>query len=263
MKKTILVPGYTYRNGSDIAGFGVGINYLNFLHKFGKVRILTPDDEFVKGDLLFLPGGMDTASSNYGETPSFSLGHQDAHKEWFMKERLPHYIGKIPIFGVCLGMQQLAVTFGSTLEQHLMWHKDSDSRWSPAHYVFQDSAFQNGIIKKSVKEEIKEKKYTNLGFKVNSHHHQCVYDTHLSDPLQPLLFAEQNEWDMHFLNQVANHNSRIVEAFVHKELPIVGVQWHPEELYDRFSVQAMYDLLTTGNISDLKREYEQNNTITT
>lgn len=263
MKKTILIPGYTYRNGSDIAGFGVGINYLNFLHKFGKVRILTQDDDIVQGDMLFLPGGMDTASSNYGATPSFSLGHQDAHKEWFMKERLPYYIGKIPIFAVCLGMQQLATVFNSVLEQHLMWHESSEKRWATAHYVFKDTAFVDGIIKKEIREEIKEKKRTSLGFKVNSHHHQCVYDTHLGNDLQPLLFAEQNEWDYHFLNQLVHHNSRIVEAFVHKQLPIVGVQWHPEELYDKFSVSAIYNLLKTGDLSDFKKGYEQNNTVTT
>jgi gamma-glutamyl-gamma-aminobutyrate hydrolase PuuD len=58
----------------------------------------------------------------------------------------------------------------------------------------------------------------------------------LSDELEVLARTDHEE-------PTFDPDDYIVEAFKHKTLPIAGVQWHPEELYDRFSIETVIALL--------------------
>lgn len=198
--------------------FGVTGNYMQFANSFGDVRIIMPHEEFVEVDLLLLPGGLDLSSTSYKAIPSYQSTNHDVFKEFFFKTRLKTYIdAKTPIFGICLGFQMLNVALGGTLKQHLVFHDQSNSRWSPAHVV-------------NIHKFVTKKNQPFKDYKVNSHHHQAVLAETLAPGLE--IIADIEDFDGH-----------IVEAYRHTELPIAGVQWHPEELYDVISRALINGLL--------------------
>ena len=217
-KSTIGIPGYKLGENS----FGCGINHLDFISQFGNPKILFPQDKDEKLDLLYLPGGADTNPSTYGQIPGFYTSNQDVFKQYFFDNNLKSYIESgIRVVGVCLGFQMLNVYFNGTITQNLRYHAQSEDRWKPAHEVkfFEDS----------------KKK-----FKVNSHHHQGITLKDLSSELTPLLYADNEE----------DKNNPIIEAFQHKELPIIAFQYHCEEWRDSYSMRKISELLlySTKNI---------------
>lgn len=227
-KKIIGIPGYKI---SDDVGFGAGINHLEFISKFGNARIIMPWEEYVDVDMLYLPGGLDLDPMDYGEIPGYATSHTDVHKEFFFKHRLHKYVAKkIPIFGVCLGMQQLGVMFGSKMTQNTDFHAQSTDRWQEAHPVFDYE-----MLAKAVDEEDLE----DIGFSVNSHHHQYIGDLDLGEDLKALYVSTNED----FQKDIST-SPYIVEMFKHNTLPIYGVQWHPEELYDSETVEIIKDLLS-------------------
>ena len=205
--------------------FGVTKPYLEYFSYFGQVEILTPRKEMVEGlDLLVLPGGKDANPLTYGEVPSFSTSDTDVFKEYFFKQNLPQYIqAKVPVFGICLGMQYLNIFFNGKLTQDLLYHPYySNPRTELVHKVYPITAYD---------EATKEMNYTDKGkaiFKVNSLHHQGIYVHQLGNGLIPTLCSESDE---------------LIEAFRHKELPIAGVQFHPEEIFDDYSINEIRRLL--------------------
>jgi putative glutamine amidotransferase len=214
--------------------FGCTKHYLDFISRFGNVRMIMPWEEKVKVDVLFLPGGMDTSPSNYGEYPSFHAGNQDVFKEYFFTERLKNYIDDTPIFAVCLGMQVLNVLFGGSLTQNLLYHAQSKGRWEGAHKVYREI----GYVKPKGAEGtvLTVRKSSELGYDVNSHHHQAVTLDRLADCLQPLLYAPNEDYPL-------TGEKFLIEGFKHKSLPIIGLQYHPEELIDRYACDWMSLLL--------------------
>jgi len=214
--KTIGIVGYRSEDGTV---FGAGCNYLDLISRFGKPYIIFPDEKFVDIDLLILPGGLDIAPQSFGVLPTVKTGNQDVFKQFFYDERLSLYINaNIPIFGICLGFQMLAVYFGSTLEQHLWLHPQSAERSVAGHTV----------------EPLPEAtRYATQPFEVNSHHHQGVFLHGLSAELEPLALTKNT----------SNSDIMLVEAFKHRSKPIMAVQWHPEEWFDEFSCLMIKDLL--------------------
>lgn len=208
-KKTIGIVGYRNREGTS---FGAGNTYLEYFSQFGNVRIIMPWEEYVEVDLLVLPGGADVNPASYGEVPRYKTNDSDVFKQYFFDHHLKNYVGKVPIFGICLGLQQLAVFFGSKLTQDIPFHEQSPVRWERAHKIIE---VENPKRKEDTLPE------------VNSHHHQCVTIQNLSTTLVPTWIADPY----------------IVEAFKHKELPIAAVQWHPEELCDTVALGIVKELL--------------------
>lgn len=224
-KKLILVPGYVYKEGS----FGVGPNYLEWLSQFGNARILMPWEKYVKADALFFPGGADLSPSSYGEVPGYRTGNPDVHKQYFYDNVLPLYIkAKMPVFGICLGMQALGVYFGSKLKQNLIYHPDSPDRWREGHKVKivkpDESGFVQGRNKKG--------EMTDFEMSVNSHHHQGILIENLGQDLRPVAVHDETA------------EETVVEAFEHRTLKICGVQWHPEEYYDALSKTLFEKILS-------------------
>jgi len=218
--KTIGIIGYRSEDGSV---FGAGSNYLELISRFGKPQIIFPDDELVRVDLLLLPGGLDVAPQSFGTVPTFKSGHQDVFKQFFYEKRLKLYVdANIPVFGICLGFQMLAVYFGSSLEQHLWRHTQSAGRSIAAHSVT------------PLREAMR---YATQPFEVNSHHHQGVFLDGLSDKLEALAVAKENP----------TSDLMLVEAFRHRSKPVMAVQWHPEEWFDTFSCRMISDLLSGGS----------------
>lgn len=104
----------------------------------------------------------------------------------------------IPIMGICRGFQILNEYFGGSLSSNI-----------------EESIKQLHVgIEHDV--EITDEKYIQMlekkNFKVNSYHNHGV----LIDGLSPSLKV------------FALSKGSVVEGFSHKELPIIGIQWHPE-----------------------------------
>lgn len=213
MQKTNKVIGIVGYRSNDDKTYGAGVNHLEYLSTFGNPRILMPWEEVANVDMLYLPGGLDLSPQSYGEVPGYATSDQDVFKQFFYEKRLRGYVDAgIPIFGVCLGFQQLAAFFGCKLVQDLKYHVNSSDRWEPAHEV------TNVLTKKK--------------FKVNSHHHQG------------LRVSQTNQQELKILATFANRgDGELVEAFEHRHLPIVGIAWHPEEFYDLFSEELIIKLL--------------------
>lgn len=211
MKKrniTIGIPGWkNYSSDPNTTMYGAGINHLEYISSWGNPRLIMPWETFAPIDVLYLPGGMDLNPRTYKEVPSFTTTNSDVFKQFFFDERLANYVGKVPIFGVCLGIQMLNVFFGGKLVQNLKFHKQSSLRWDEAHDIRMTTGRSSG---KKVK--------------VNSHHHQGILLSTLSSDFDAVGLAKNEEG-----------YDEIVEAVLHKTLPIAGVQWHPEELYDEYS----------------------------
>jgi len=102
---------------------------------------------------------------------------------------------KIPIFGVCRGMQILNDYFHGKIEK-----TDNSNHIKKNHEV--------KIINEFLKKYLKNEKIN-----VNSYHNNIITKNNLSNALKPFAVFE---------------NDQTIEGFVHKELPIMGVMWHPE-----------------------------------
>lgn len=216
--------------------FGINKAYLNHARYFAEnVIILTPYCKFDPTlDLLILPGGKDVDPVRYGGIPYLWNSDPNSILEYFDKEILPHYIeNKTPIFGVCRGFQSLNVTFNGALNQNWEHEQSTKSREELCHSLslnldnlqknprFYHVDLLNQFL--TVNE-----KYLMKSIKVNSLHHQTVCDDTISDEFIP----------------IAKHEDGAIEAMIHKTLPIAGVQYHAEEIFDSLSSYLITSLLT-------------------
>ena len=108
---------------------------------------------------------------------------------------------KKPILGICRGCQLLNVAFGGNLYQ--------DISNASEHCSFSDYDL---VHKVTVKEDSFLYKMYGAEFSVNSFHHQAIKET-------------GNGFDV-----IAKEDNTTIEGIVHKELPVFGVQWHPERM---------------------------------
>lgn len=230
-KKTIGIPGWKTGENS----FGCGANHLEFISKFGNPRIIlnweNHSNVAEEIDLLYLPGGADLNPAVYGQAPGFHTSNTDVHKQYFYDNALAHYAEHgTPIFGVCLGFQMICAMYNIQLTQNLPFHPQSTVRWKDAHEVYITSWGQNIPNSSSMLRYLQNVlNVCSTPFKVNSHHHQGVLIDAFKEPksLAPV-FTSQDD---------------VVECVIHNTLPIVGVQWHPEEFYDDFTTYVINLLL--------------------
>ena len=222
-KLVIGIPGYKQQS-SD--GFGVGNEYLEYASTYGDVRIIMPHEVVAEDiDVLLLVGGMDLNPTSYGDVPSFSTSNQDVFKQFFYDKRLSNYIGKVPIIGICLGMQQLAAYFGSKLTQNLVYHAQSTANWAKGHKAF--TMPFDGTKPKEIE--------------INSHHHQGILKENLHDSLQAILVGGNEEYGILPNREHLYHYKQIIEGFKHTSLPIYGFQFHPERGYAEFPEEVFWN----------------------
>lgn len=189
--------------------FGSTVAYMEYLALWGDVLILPPSHSTFDVDLLVLPGGQDTLSSNYGQVPSYLNSNPDLMKEFFYQNNLKDYIErKTPILGICLGIQMINNFFGGRLDQNCGHKMSEKGRDDLVHEIKLEDKYRSLNPKNKVE--------------VNSMHHQGI-------PLDGL--GED-------LELVASHDG-IVEVLKHRELPIWGVQYHPEEIYDKVTTNIL------------------------
>lgn len=196
--------------------FGIHADYLHLAESYGTPVIISPIDfrEFWSTygiDGLILPGGSDVNPLRYGFLPSYKAYRPNSFLEYFDTSILPLIIErKLPIFGICRGLQTLNVHFGGTLRQHLRFHPYSK--------------FDDDLVHEILVENFRNKRWK---FGVNSFHHQAI------DVLGRKLTAVG-----------ISKLDKLVEIISHDSLPIVAVQWHPERMFDTFSLEAMKRLFS-------------------
>lgn len=169
-------------------GIGVREDLYRFVEEFGDPVLISGGEDV---DALMLPGGADIWSYRYNESSSSWAMRPDTFLEKFDREYLPGYIGKVPIMGICRGLQTLNVHFGGSLHQHLKKHPYSQDDNDLVHEIFHHDG----------------------KFEVNSFHHQGI------KVLAPNL-----------INIGVSATDR-VEAIQDEKLRIAAVQWHPERMY--------------------------------
>lgn len=151
-------------------------------------------------DGLLLCGGCDVDPAFYGEECDGAV-NPDRTRDTRELELIRAFLqaGK-PVMGICRGHQILNVYFGGTLVQDL-----------PAPNLHRTTKEPYGVHDVQAAEGSFLETMYGTHFWVNTFHHQAVKT--LGDGLQPVAWKDD-----------------LVEAFVHKQLPVVSVQWHPEKL---------------------------------
>jgi len=248
MKTKILIGIPAWSVGPE--SFGVQKTYLEYFSQFGQVEILTPNvDIRTDLDLVVLPGGQDVQTTHYptNTPPGFMNSLSDPFKDYFFKNNLPKYIENgTPILGICLGEQQLALHFGVPLIQNISgMHGYSDDGDDLKNTCVVNKEVLTMLGLNSARKEVK----------VNSFHHQAVSLENLNNygkgTLLPLLVDKDTVYDDR------NGSYQIVECFVHAELPIIGIQSHPEKTtWCPFSAQLVRYLLSKSK--NIKNEVKDN-----
>ena len=194
--------------------------YLRAIEEAGGVPLILP---FVTGPalrrllgslqgLLLTGSGSDLPPTLYGERKRYGytvMSHQRSHCEIEMA-RLAVKTHQ-PLLGICGGMQSINVALGGTLFQDIpaqvpsaLQHQQKTKATRHCHAV--------QVKPKSLLDRIIGTKT----FRVNSSHHQSVKD------VAPALRASALAPD------------GVIEAIESSDHPfLLGVQWHPEFLYER------------------------------
>lgn len=164
-------------------------------------------------DGLILTGGGDLSPSLYGQAPHpktgpVSLGRDTCELQLFelAQER------RLPLFGICRGMQLINVALGGTLHQHLddcpsvfIRHLQEEDRTTAVHDI---EVSAGSLIAQALGSHAR----------VNSLHHQAVGELGAG------------------LQVTARSPDGVIEAAETKQggcSPIIAVQWHPEEMAER------------------------------
>ncbi|HEX6547840.1 MAG TPA: gamma-glutamyl-gamma-aminobutyrate hydrolase family protein [Candidatus Dormibacteraeota bacterium] len=177
--------------------------YLDALARAGAEPVLLETPNLEGFDGLLLTGGKDIDPAHYGEAPDPTT-EVDPPRDQFEIPLVEEAISRgLPIFGICRGVQLLNVALGGSLFQDLPHHPPTpkELRSQPAHPV---RIAPDGKLAAIVGERLE----------VNSLHHQAVKD--VAPGLRAVAWAEDGT----------------VEALESPDHPVLGVQWHPEEMPD-------------------------------
>jgi putative glutamine amidotransferase len=206
----------------------VNNNYVTSILKAGGVPVMLPvieDREDIMAqteglDGVLLTGGYDVDPALYGEEIRNECGEimpvTDRFNIAVVKAAAER---KIPVFGICKGIQIINVAFGGTLYQDQtvqvqgsLRHVQNAPRYEGTHEITtQEGSFLRSILGEKIR--------------VNSFHHQSVKDV-----------AEG-------FAVTARANDGIVEGIERKEGSfITGVQFHPEMMaeYDNETMIALF-----------------------
>lgn len=179
-------------------------NYESFVKKLGIPCFVSTDPaQTDDATHLLLPGGGDITPAFFGQTDHGSH-NVDTELDILQLTILSRFTAqKKPVLGICKGLQLINVHFGGSVTQHI--DTAETHRWvgrDQFHYVFHCDLGRRDFF------------YQLYGTsaKVNSAHHQATDRT--GEGLVPVCRAGDN----------------VIEGLVHRSLPILAVQWHPERL---------------------------------
>ncbi len=169
-------------------------------------------------DGLLLTGGGDVDPDRYGHAPSPEIGGVDPDRDDWEIGLVQQALGLgMPVLGVCRGCQVVNVALGGTLIQHLPAH-------SPLpHLVVERESVAHRVRIEPCTQLFAVEGQDTLG--VNSVHHQAV--DAIGEGLRATAWAEDGT----------------VEGIEHLTYPVIGVQWHPENLLDHAAHRAVFEWL--------------------
>jgi putative glutamine amidotransferase len=177
-------------------------------------------------DALLISGGRDIAPVLYGEKHEITSIKPVSEKRFYFEKFFLKEIMSLkkPVLGICYGLQFLNVFQGGTLYQDL----SQDVR---TRVINHRSWHRIKIYKES-------KLYHILGvesIKVNSSHHQGIKK--LGKGLAASARSEDN----------------LIEAIELKNYPFyIGVQWHPERVSDRYSLNLFKSFINAAKLYERK-----------
>ncbi|NLV58310.1 MAG: gamma-glutamyl-gamma-aminobutyrate hydrolase family protein [Clostridiales bacterium] len=166
-------------------------------------------------DGVMLAGGGDVDPALYGCRPQRGLGQVDPLRDRFELRltRACHSL-RIPVLGICRGLQVMNVALGGTLyqdlpshylqerEHPLLQHRQTEPGNIASHPVWVE---ENSLLHDIVKQR---------ELKVNTFHHQALWEVSPS------------------LHVCAKAPDGVIEAAQDRAHPFfLGVQWHPERMY--------------------------------
>lgn len=220
MKPVILISGVPIEPGSFTVWKGwdhydMSESYTSSVVKAGGVPLMAPlgDEELAREQIsvcdgLLIPGGADVDPSLYNEEKSPLCGGTNLKLDFYQIALIEAARAKkIPIFGICRGIQIINVALGGSLFQDsslrseaALCHRHLEDGTKPCHEVeLVPGGFLSTIFKAKT-----------LG--VNSLHHQEV--DRLGQDLKASAYATDGA----------------VEALESISEPIFAVQWHPEAM---------------------------------
>jgi putative glutamine amidotransferase len=218
MKRPVIgiTPGYMRENNK----LSLGPGYANGVIKAGGLAVILPlcaEDSIVESiletvDGILFSGGADIDARYFGEENMKYGGKISPERDSFELLLARKAIArKMPVLGICRGLQLLNIVLGGTLHQdiyanrgqgEILKHWQDAPDWYPVH----DIRIKAGSRLHSI--------YGTEGLSVNSFHHQAIKDAGSG------------------LSIIASSSDGIVEAVEGTDSNfIVAVQWHPEDMW--------------------------------
>lgn len=207
--------------------------YLDSLNRDGFAPVLFPilectdcmDILLEKIDGVVIQGGVDVSPLSYGENPQAESLEFHLSRDRFELKLIEKALEmKIPILGICRGLQIINVFFGGTLKQHLpmknatVIHHRGKLYKETQHFI---TTREGSIVRRAFG---KEKAI------VNSLHHQGIGE--LGENLIATSFSED-----HLTESV----EYLGDSYLH------GVQFHPEQMKGNGSQYIFEDFLNEVN----------------
>ncbi|MBN2286765.1 MAG: gamma-glutamyl-gamma-aminobutyrate hydrolase family protein [Tissierellales bacterium] len=208
----------------DPKNYLINEKYVKSIADNGGIPIVFPTlegynfDEEYAGliDGLLLPGGDDVHPMLYHEEPIAQVTYATRARDRFEVDMLMKmHLQNKPVMGICRGLHIINVAFGGSLIQDIPTQTQSAQchvqsraiRSEPFHkIILEPNTIMSSIFGKETA--------------VNTFHHQAI--NRMGEGLVISAKAQDG----------------IIEAIEHKDKKIFAVQWHPEEMFERFEEQA-------------------------
>ncbi len=205
--KTIIgiTPDYSY----ELQKYTISQYYIEAVKKAGACPVVLFDDFPQEINGIILTGGGDVNPLLFGEEPLTENGEICPKRDAFELKLCKWAISqKIPMLGICRGMQIIALCSGGSIYQDIYTQTDSHIK-----HMQKAPRSQGTHTIEITEESLLHSIFQQKSEVVNSFHHQAVKEVGKD------FFVS------------ARSKDGLIEAMEYKKSPFVlGVQWHPETM---------------------------------